>query len=84
MYWHNLNFLYYARKSRITTSERSFCIGKCGRYIARYKEYIANLNAVLEVPDANLKSEMRKAKAYRYIQNLEEDDREALKELIGQ
>jgi hypothetical protein len=57
---------------------------KCGRYIARYKEYIANLNAVLEVPDANLKSEMRKAKAYRYIQNLEEDDREALKELIGQ
>ena len=46
---------------------------KCGRYIARYKEYIANLNA-----------EMRKAKAYRYIQNLEPDDREALKELIGQ
>lgn len=57
---------------------------KCGRYIARYKEYIANLNAVLEIPDANLKSEMRKAKAYRYIQNLEPDDREALKELIGQ
>ena len=57
---------------------------KCGRYIARYKEFIANLNAVVEIPDANLKSEMRKAKAYRYIKNLEEDDREALKELIGQ
>ena len=57
---------------------------KCGRYIARYKEYIANLNAILEIPDANLKSEMRKAKAYRYIQSLTEDDKEALKELIGQ
>ena len=30
---------------------------KCGRYIARYKEYIANLNAILEIPDANLKCE---------------------------
>lgn len=57
---------------------------KCGRYIARYKEYIANLNVILEIPDANLKSEMRKAKAYRYIQSLTEDDKEALKELIGQ
>ena len=57
---------------------------KCGRYIARYKEYIANLNAVLEIPDANLKSEMRKAKAYRYINSLDEGDKEALKELIGQ
>ena len=53
---------------------------KCGRYIARYKEYIANLNAILEIPDANLKSEMRKAKAYRYIQSLTEDDKEALKD----
>ena len=48
---------------------------KCGRYIARYKEYIANLNAVLEIPDA---------KAYRYINSLDEGDKEALKELIGQ
>ena len=50
----------------------------------KYKEYIANLNAVLEIPDANLKSEMRKAKAYRYINSLDEGDKEALKELIGQ
>ena len=57
---------------------------KCGRYIARYKEYIANLNAVLEISDDNLKSEMRKAKAYRYIQSLNEDDKRALQELIGQ
>ncbi len=57
---------------------------KCGRYIARYKEYIANLNAVLEISDDNLKSEMRRAKAYRYIQSLNEDDKRALQELIGQ
>lgn len=57
---------------------------KCGRYIARYKEHIANLNAVLEISDDNLKSEMRKAKAYRYIQSLNEDDKRALQELIGQ
>lgn len=57
---------------------------KCGRYIARYREYIANLNAVLEISDDNLKSEMRKAKAYRYIQSLNEDDKRALQELIGQ
>lgn len=51
---------------------------------ARYELYIANLKAVLEIPDDNLKSEMRRAKAYRYIQSLTEDDKAALKELIGQ
>ena len=57
---------------------------KCKGYIARYELYIANLKAVLEIPDDNLKSEMRRAKAYRYIQSLTEDDKAALKELIGQ
>lgn len=57
---------------------------KCKGYIARYELYIANLKAVLEISDDNLKSEMRKAKAYRYIQSLNEDDKRALQELIGQ
>lgn len=57
---------------------------KCKSYIARYELYIANLKAVLEISDDNLKSEMRRAKAYRYIQSLNEDDKRALQELIGQ
>ena len=35
---------------------------KCKGYIARYELYIANLKAVLEIPDDNLKSEMRRAR----------------------
>ena len=51
---------------------------------SRLELQVANVKAILAIPDANLKSEMRKAKAIRYIESLEEDDREALKELIGQ
>ena len=57
---------------------------KCKGYIARYELYIANLKAVLAIPSDDLESKMRKAKAYRYIQSLTEDDKAALKELIGQ
>lgn len=57
---------------------------KCQVQLSRLELQVANVKAILAISDANLKSEMRKAKAYRYIQNLEPDDREALKELIGQ
>lgn len=57
---------------------------KCQVQLSRLELQVANVKAILAIPDANLKSEMRKAKAYRYIQSLNEDDKAALKELIGQ
>lgn len=57
---------------------------KCQVQLSRLELQVANVKAILAIPDANLKSEMRKAKAYRYIQSLTEDDKAALKELIGQ
>ncbi|MCF2604932.1 hypothetical protein I6E53_00055 [Phocaeicola vulgatus] len=57
---------------------------KCQVQLSRLELQVAYVKAVLAIPDANLKSEMRKAKAYRYIQSLTEDDKAALKELIGQ
>ena len=57
---------------------------KCQVQFSRLELQVAYVKAVLAIPDANLKSEMRKAKAYRYIQSLTEDDKAALKELIGQ
>ena len=55
---------------------------KCNCYIERYKKYINNLNAVLDIPDVDLKSEMHKAKAFRYFNSLNEDDKKALRGLI--
>ncbi len=57
---------------------------KCQVQLSRLELQVANVKAILAISDANLKSEMRKAKAYRYIQSLTEDDKAALKELIGQ
>lgn len=57
---------------------------KCQVQLSRLELQVANVKAILAISDANLKSEMRKAKAYRYIQSLTEDDKAALKELMGQ
>lgn len=57
---------------------------KCQVQLSRLELQVANVKAILAISDANLKSEMRKAKACRYIQSLTEDDKAALKELMGQ
>ena len=57
---------------------------KCQVQLSRLELQVANVKAILAISGANLKSEMRKAKAYRYIQSLTEDDKAALKELMGQ
>lgn len=56
---------------------------KCRRYIDRYNKYITNLNKVLEIPEDELKSEMQKAKACRFIKSLTDEDKAALKELFS-
>ncbi|EOS02689.1 hypothetical protein C799_00741 [Bacteroides thetaiotaomicron dnLKV9] len=54
-------------------------IAKCKTYIGRYETYIANLNVVINSGEA-LASEI---KASNLISSLSEDEKEALKGLLG-
>lgn len=56
-------------------------IAKCETYITRYKGYIDNLNFVINSKET-LASEMRKAKAKRYIKSLSIEEKAELKSLL--
>lgn len=56
-------------------------IAKCETYITRYKGYIDNLNFVINSKET-LASEMRKAKAKRYIKSLSLEEKAELKSLL--
>ena len=56
-------------------------IAKCQTYITRYKGYIDNLNFVINSKET-LASEMRKAKAKRYIKSLSLEEKAELKSLL--
>ena len=56
-------------------------IAKCNTYIARYEGYITNLKNIIASKEI-LASEMRKAKAKRYIKSLSLEEKAELKSLL--
>lgn len=56
-------------------------ITKCKTYITRYETYITNLKSIIASKEI-LASEMRKAKAKRYISSLSHAEKEELKSLL--
>ncbi len=56
-------------------------IAKCETCIARYEGYIGQLSTIINSRNI-LESEMRKARAMRYIKSLSPEEREAVKSLL--